>query len=95
MSLIKRPVLHGVRLLFGLSAVSMPAALLDLLKHRYLQMAYANNAPQREIRLCDYSRVCSSSHGVNEANRVVFIAFGNYIHAAAPPSEESFAPGSW
>ena len=49
MSLIKRPVLHGVRLLFGLSAVSMPAALLDLLKHRYLQMAYANNAPQREF----------------------------------------------
>lgn len=89
------PCPHALFIACGLSAIPMTAARAKPLERRHPQMTYANNALQREIRLCDYQCVCSSSNNDNGVYRVVFGELKSYIHVTARPSEESFTSGSW
>ena len=86
------PCAHAFFIACELPAIPMPAARANLPERRHPQMAYANSAPQRVIRLCDCPRACSSSHDANGAFRDGFIELKGCIHVFIRPSEKLLHP---
>lgn len=90
-----RPCSHALFMTCGLSATPMTAAHANPPHHLHPQMAYANNALQREIRACDCPLVYLSGRSANGVNRVVFIASNSHIRIAIRPPEGSLSTASW
>lgn len=86
------PCAYAHSIAYGLPAIPMSAARVNLLERRHSQMTYASSALQREIRLCDCPRACSSSHDANGAFRDGFIELKGYIHVFIRPPEKFLHP---